>query len=275
MRSQNLSPSTHVDAATCVWNQYYPEDHCIGIRQPGETRSVQYYRLISDTDGRFQAAMTFLNCFRHGEQWASLLQVRTVVNSYTMILSITLYSMLQCDLTQANVTVVWLHYLELIRTGTEDFEKAVMENIEDVLLCMGIALCMRRHELRMEIEEDVTRKRSVLVDRTKITVRLHGVTPVLPIAALKAELVNQFVSIVGTVVRVSAIKPLVTRCDFVCAKCNEATSRAFPQGNFTPPQVCENSPCRGRTLLPNRSSVDTVDYQKVKWVEKKCERSSS
>ncbi|CAI5714523.1 unnamed protein product [Peronospora farinosa] len=238
--------SSLVDTATSVWNQYYPEDHNIGIRQPGETRSMQYYNPISDTDGRFQAAMTFLNCFRHGQQWAPLLQ---------------------CDLTQTNVTVVWLHYSELIRTGTEDFERAVTENIEDVLLCLGIALCMRRHELRVEEEEDITRKRSVPVDRTKITVRLHGVTPVLPIAALKADVVNQFVSVVGTVVRVSAIKPLVTRCDFVCAKCNEATSRAFPDGKFTPPQSCENATCRGRTLLPNRSSVNTVDYQKIKLQE--------
>ncbi|ETM54706.1 hypothetical protein, variant 2 [Phytophthora nicotianae] len=254
MRRYDSSPSSLVEAATCVWSQYYPEDHNIGIRQPGETRSAQYYSPISDTDGRFQAAMTFLNCFRDGEQWAPLLQViRQRLQHYAV-----------CDLTQANVTVVWLHYTELIRTGTADFERAVTENIEDVLLCLGIALCMRRHELRVEAEEDITRKRSMPVDRTKITVRLHGVTPVLPIAALKADVVNQFVSVVGTVVRVSAIKPLVTRCDFVCAKCNEATSRAFPDGKFIPPQRCENSPCRGRTLLPNRSSVDTVDYQKIK-----------
>ncbi|KAG6621365.1 DNA replication licensing factor MCM8 [Phytophthora cinnamomi] len=246
MRQYGTSPSSLVDAATCVWNQYYPEDHNIGTRQPGETRSAQYYSPISDTDGRFQAALTFLTCFRDGAQWAPLLQ---------------------CDLTQPNVTVVWLPYAELIRTGTADFERALTENIEDVLLCLGIALCMRRHELRVEAEEDVARQRSVPVDRTKITVRLHGVTPVLPIAALKADVVNQFVSVVGTVVRVSAIKPLVTRCDFVCAKCNEATSRAFPDGKFVPPQRCETAPCRGRTLLPNRSSVDTVDYQKIKLQE--------
>ncbi|KAI9916146.1 hypothetical protein PsorP6_016956 [Peronosclerospora sorghi] len=246
MHQSDSSPSSLVDAATCVWNQYYPDDHHIGLRQPGETRSVHYYSRISDADGRFQAAMTFLHCFRHGEQWAPLLQ---------------------CDLTQANVTVVWLPYVELLRTGTEDFECAMTENMEDVLLCLGIALCMRRHELRIEAEETILRKCSVPMDRTKITVRLHGVTPVLPIAALKADVVNQFVSVVGTVVRVSAIKPLVTRCDFVCAQCNEATSRAFPDGNFSPPPKCENAPCRGKTLLPNRSSVDTVDYQKIKLQE--------
>ncbi|CEG43827.1 dna replication licensing factor mcm8 [Plasmopara halstedii] len=220
----NSSPSSLVEAATCVWNQYYPEDHNIGIRQPDETRPSQYYTLISDTDGRFQAALTFLTCFRDNEQWAPLLQ--------------------------AEVTVVWLQYTELIRTGTAEFEQAMTENIEDVLLCLGIALCMRRHELRVEAEEDLIRKRSVPLDRTKITARLYG-----------------FVSVVGTVVRVSAIKPLVTRCDFVCAKCNEATSQAFPDGKFAPPQRCGNTPCRGRNLLPNRSSVDTVDYQKIKLQE--------
>ncbi|KAL8019249.1 putative mini-chromosome maintenance protein [Plasmopara halstedii] len=242
----NSSPSSLVEAATCVWNQYYPEDHNIGIRQPDETRPSQYYTLISDTDGRFQAALTFLTCFRDNEQWAPLLQ---------------------CDLAQAEVTVVWLQYTELIRTGTAEFEQAMTENIEDVLLCLGIALCMRRHELRVEAEEDLIRKRSVPLDRTKITARLYGVKPIMPIAALKADVVNQFVSVVGTVVRVSAIKPLVTRCDFVCAKCNEATSQAFPDGKFAPPQRCGNTPCRGRNLLPNRSSVDTVDYQKIKLQE--------
>ncbi|RLN05667.1 hypothetical protein BBJ28_00014505 [Nothophytophthora sp. Chile5] len=219
-----MTPSSLVKAATCVWSQYFPEDHHVGVPHAGDTRAAQHYSPVSDTDGRFQAALTFRECFR----------------------------------------AVWLHYTELLRTGTPDFERAVTENIEDVLHCLGIALCMRRHELRMDAEETPERKRNVPMDRTKITVRLHGVTPVLPIAALKADVVNQFVSVVGTVVRVSAIKPLVTRCDFVCAKCNEATSCAFPDGKFMPPQRCENSPCRCKTLLPNRSSVDTVDFQKIK-----------
>ncbi|RLN98312.1 hypothetical protein BBJ28_00007997 [Nothophytophthora sp. Chile5] len=238
-----MTPSSLVKAATCVWSQYFPEDHHIGVPHAGDARTAHHFSLVSDTDGRFQAALTFRECFRSGGEWAPLLQ---------------------CDLTQADVSIVWLHYTELLRTGTPDFERAVTENIEDVLHCLGIALCMRRHELRMDAEETPDRKRNVPMDRTKITVRLHGVTPVLPIAALKADVVNQFVSVVGTVVRVSAIKPLVTRCDFVCAKCNEATSCAFPDGKFMPPQRCENSPCRCKTLLPNRSSVDTVDFQKIK-----------
>ncbi|GLE01146.1 hypothetical protein PINS_up009976 [Pythium insidiosum] len=145
-----------------------------------------------------------------------------------------------------------------------DFEAVFHDNVEDVINCLGIALCMVRHELRLEMEESPAMQRQLRIDHSKINVRLHGVTPVLPIAALKADVVNQFVSISGTVVRVSAIKPLVRRCEFVCAKCNEVTSRAFPDGNYSPPLKCENSPCRSKSLLPNRSTVDTVDYQKIK-----------
>lgn len=163
---------------------------------------------------------------------------------------------------------MWLNYTELVRAaaGLPDFERVLQENVEDVIPCLGIALCMLRHEQRQALEETPARQHNVPLDRTKITVRLHGVTPVLSIAALKADVVDQFVSVVGTCVRVSAIKPLVTRCDFVCVKCNDVTSRAFPDGKYNPPGACENSPCRGRTLLPNRSTVETVDYQKIKCV---------
>ncbi|KAF1322196.1 DNA helicase, partial [Globisporangium splendens] len=232
--------------ASCVWSQYFPQDHHIGIARPGDTRGTNYYSLVSESEGRFKAALAFRDCFHDREQWASLLA--------------------NYELTEPDVTVVWLNYAELIRSavGLPDFERVLQENVEDVIPCLGIALCMLRHELRQEQEDTPARQRNVPLDRTKISVRLHGVTPVLPIAALKADVVNQFVSVMGTVVRVSAIKPLVTRCDFVCVKCNEVTSRAFPDGKYNPPMACEISPCRSRTLVPNRSTVETVDFQKIK-----------
>uniref|UniRef100_K3X799 DNA helicase n=1 Tax=Globisporangium ultimum (strain ATCC 200006 / CBS 805.95 / DAOM BR144) TaxID=431595 RepID=K3X799_GLOUD len=232
--------------ASCVWNQYFPQDHHIGIARPGDTRGTNYYSLVSESEGRFKAALAFRDCFRDREQWAPLL------TNY--------------ELTEPDVTVVWLNYAELIRSaaGLPDFERVLQENVEDVIPCLGIALCMLRHELRQEQEDTPARQCNVPLDRTKISVRLHGITPVLPIAALKADVVNQFVSVMGTVVRVSAIKPLVTRCDFVCVKCNEVTSRAFPDGKYNPPMACEISPCRSRTLVPNRSTVETVDFQKIK-----------
>lgn len=234
--------------ASCVWSQYFPEDHSIGIARPGDLRDAQYYTLVSESDGRWQAALAFRDCFRDENQWAPLLQLT--------------------DLAEPDITAVWLSYHDLVRTagGFTDFENVFRENIDDVLCCLGLALCMVRHELRQEMEDPMglMRPQEIPLDRTKLSPRLYGVTPVLPIGALKADVVGQFVSVVGTVVRVSAIKLLVRRCEFVCTKCNEATSRAFPDGKFNPPTSCENSPCRSRTLLPNRSTVETVDYQMIK-----------
>jgi len=100
----------------------------------------------------------------------------------------------------------------------------------------------------------------------KINVRVIGLEPELSIGDLKAHVVDKFVSITGTVVRVNAIKPLVIWCEFLCEKCGEATSRFFPDGKYDPPVKCNHSPCRSRSLIPNRSKAKTVDFQKIKYI---------
>lgn len=62
-----------VAVASCVWSQYFPQDHHIGLARPGDTRDASYYSLVSDSEGRFKAAVTFRDCFRDHEQWAPLL----------------------------------------------------------------------------------------------------------------------------------------------------------------------------------------------------------
>ncbi|DAZ99884.1 TPA: hypothetical protein N0F65_008627 [Lagenidium giganteum] len=244
-----MTTSPAIAIASAVWSQYFPEDHDIGVRDTSSdtvTCTARSESLVSESEGRFQAALAFRDCFRDEQQWAPLLRAY--------------------DLTGMDVSSVWINYSELMRSahGLPDFEAVFHESVEEVIPCLGLALCLLRHELRQELEDTPARQRALPLDRTKITVRLHNVAPVLPIAALKADVVGQFVGVVGTVVRVSASKPLVTRCDFVCAKCNEVTSRAFPDGKYNPPSKCENSPCRSKTLVPNRSTVDTVDFQKIK-----------
>lgn len=62
-----------VAVASCVWSQYFPQDHHIGLARPGDTRDASYYSLVSDSEGRFKAAVAFRDCFRNHEQWAPLL----------------------------------------------------------------------------------------------------------------------------------------------------------------------------------------------------------
>ena len=53
------------------------------------------------------------------------------------------------------------------------------------------------------------------------TFRLYGCEPQTPLKNLKAPLFGKCVTVSGTVVRVSSIKPLVTQLAFQCAVCQE------------------------------------------------------
>ncbi len=53
-----------------------------------------------------------------------------------------------------------------------------------------------------------------------IKVRIFNYRPVTKIKLLKSNIYNQFVSVVGTVTRVSVSKPYVTRLAFECGKCS-------------------------------------------------------
>lgn len=55
-------------------------------------------------------------------------------------------------------------------------------------------------------------------------------------------------SVRGTVVRVSGIRPLILQMDFACARCGAVATCRFPDGKFTPPQArrrwCSSPGCR-------------------------------
>ncbi len=53
-----------------------------------------------------------------------------------------------------------------------------------------------------------------------IKVRVFNYRPVTKFKLLKSNIYNQFVSVVGTVTKVSASKHFVTRLAFECGKCN-------------------------------------------------------
>lgn len=48
---------------------------------------------------------------------------------------------------------------------------------------------------------------------------------------------GRLVSLRGTVVRVSGIRPLILQMDFACARCGAVTTCRFPDGKYTPPQA--------------------------------------
>jgi DNA replicative helicase MCM subunit Mcm2 (Cdc46/Mcm family) len=62
---------------------------------------------------------------------------------------------------------------------------------------------------------------------------------------------GKFVSIRGTVVRVSNIKPLVLRMNFKCSRCQAELTQIFVDGKFSMPTKCTTSQCRSKTYTTN------------------------
>ncbi|CAM8912953.1 unnamed protein product [Rhodiola kirilowii] len=87
----------------------------------------------------------------------------------------------------------------------------------------------------------------------KVNIRLHNYPEsVISLKNLKAASIDRIVSVRGTVVKVSTVKPLVLQMPFECAKCSCKTIRNFPDGKFSPPTSCGMQGCKSRTFNPLR-----------------------
>lgn len=75
---------------------------------------------------------------------------------------------------------------------------------------------------------------------------------------------GKLVTVHGTVVKVSTVKPLVTQMAFDCAKCKTSITREFTDGKFSPPQNCDTHGCKSKMFIPLRSSAQTIDFQKIR-----------
>lgn len=99
---------------------------------------------------------------------------------------------------------------------------------------------------------------------SKMTVRIQNVTPVTPLREIRSSAIGSFVSIQGTVVRTTAVRPLVQSMVFSCSRCNEEQVMHFTDGTYTPPTKCTNTRCRSKFFHPDPHSAHAVDWQRMK-----------
>lgn len=96
-----------------------------------------------------------------------------------------------------------------------------------------------------------------------IIAHLVGHRPFTPIRSLKSQLIGNFVSIRGTVVRVSGVRPLVRRMDFECARCGDIQTIEFHDGKYAAPFKCKA--CKTKSMVAKRTEADSVDWQKIRY----------
>ncbi|XXG54976.1 hypothetical protein AAC387_Pa03g2725 [Persea americana] len=141
----------------------------------------------------------------------------------------------------------------------EEFYAALEVEPKEALSCMGAAVKMvlssnwKNHQF--EAEE-------------KINIRLHNhPESTIALKNLKAAYIGRLVSVRGTVVKVSTVKPLVVQMNFVCGKCGAIITRIFPDGKFSQPTACIYTGCKSRSFSPIRSTARPIDFQKIRLQE--------
>ncbi|XP_023237196.1 DNA helicase MCM8-like isoform X2 [Centruroides sculpturatus] len=157
----------------------------------------------------------------------------------------------------------------------------IVDNIRDspatVIEYFGLAM---HHIITEEIKEELSvnlsfseeinkSADSVQCNIPKIHARFVGFEPLTPLKQIKANSYGKFVSIKGTVVRVSNIKPYCTKLAFECKSCLVTQVVTQLDGKYTLPKKCVTKGCRSHQFLPLRDSklTETVDWQKIRLQE--------
>lgn len=102
----------------------------------------------------------------------------------------------------------------------------------------------------------------------RIHVMVSNLEPLTALRDLKSTVVNKFVALRGTVVRVSNIRPIVTVAEFECAKCDGLQTLRIEDGRFAQPTHCSASgSCRSKSFIFRRGSpaTQTQDWQRIRW----------
>ncbi|XP_020522186.1 probable DNA helicase MCM8 isoform X2 [Amborella trichopoda] len=139
--------------------------------------------------------------------------------------------------------------------NVEEFYAALEVAPKEALLSMGAAV----HKVLL------SRGKNQLENEEKINIRLHShPASMIALKNLKSAYIGRLVSVRGTVVKVSTVRPLVVRMSFACGKCGTVIPRVFPDGKYSPPMVCNSHGCKSRTFFPIRSTAQPIDFQKIR-----------
>lgn len=90
-----------------------------------------------------------------------------------------------------------------------------------------------------------------------------------PIQDLRTNYYNKLVTVKGTIVRISQVRPVCKWMAFECSSCLSVHSVHQQYGKFLEPQSCPGHGCRSRRFVPLRSHKQTitVDWQTVRLQE--------
>eukprot|EP00887_Chlorella_sp_A99_P007436 scaffold2.g7436.t1 len=146
--------------------------------------------------------------------------------------------------------------------GATELGEALAFAPAEGLACLAAAV----HEAVFGRGGEAARARDLphLQDEGRVVVRLHNQPPPLTlVSAVRADLIGSLISMRGTVVRCTPVRPLIQGMEFICGKCGEAWMCPFPDGRYAPPVACATPGCRSKYFAPHRANAACADWQRV------------
>lgn len=126
---------------------------------------------------------------------------------------------------------------ELLKCPVDGLAWAISERPQEAIPCLGIAVYEALFVDRTGRADTGTLL--PMPDR-RVGVRFANYEPVTPMKYLKSQCIGKFVSVKGTVIRVSTIKPVLVEMKFLCNKCGFETLQRMTEGKFEAPAQCES-----------------------------------
>ncbi|KAJ1894372.1 DNA replication licensing factor mcm8 [Kickxella alabastrina] len=145
-----------------------------------------------------------------------------------------------------------------------DFVQRLRDEPEHLLNCLGLAVCL-------VLNKEYGSEAEYLVGDRRLHIRLLHHKPQTNMKHLKSSLVGKLVTVRGTVVRTSTIKPLLVQADFICSKCGRSQLMKIVEGKFETPTRCPTQGCKNRVFEVDRrvgSDTKTIDWQQIRIQEK-------
>ncbi|KAJ2157910.1 DNA replication licensing factor mcm8 [Coemansia sp. RSA 552] len=144
------------------------------------------------------------------------------------------------------------------------FAQRILDEPEHLLNCLGLAVCC---VLSSEYGSDAEH---ILGDH-RLHIHLLHHEPLTHMKSLKSSLVGKLVTVRGTVVRTSPIKPLLVQAQYSCARCGASQLVKIIEGKYEAPAKCTTQGCKSRVFEVDRgvdTSTRTVDWQQIRIQEK-------
>lgn len=142
---------------------------------------------------------------------------------------------------------------------------AIEQSPEDSLASVGLAACRAVEELASRNVASFSGWQELSISReNRLWPRIYNFTPLTPVKMLRGTSVGKFVTIKGTVVRVSNIRQQLVSMYFECVRCGEKQFRSFTDYKYSVPVRCPTEKCRSRVFTPLRDTAETTDWQKIR-----------